>query len=80
MQRLGLELYADANAAGGCYASEVQSYCFFAEYANFLSMYFCSGFLHGCDGRLRHCRAQKRWHIAEDMPPLCTAVCRVWFF
>lgn len=49
MQRLGLELYADADAAGGCYASEVQSYCFFAEYANFLSMYFCSDVLLGID-------------------------------
>lgn len=45
MQRLGLGRCAEVVAAGGCYASEVQSYCFFAEYANFLSMYFCSGVL-----------------------------------
>lgn len=45
MQLSGFGRCADADAAGGCYASEVQSYCFFAEYANFLRIYFCTAVL-----------------------------------
>lgn len=29
-----------AGIAAGCCASEVQSYCFFTEYANFFLLYF----------------------------------------
>ena len=42
-------------------------------------MYFCSGVLHAFDGSQQHCRTQKRWHAAEDVPP-CMRLKVAYFF
>ena len=43
-------------------------------------MYFCSDFLLGCDGRLRHCCAQKKGGISLRICHLCVRLCAVYVF